>query len=306
MTGCGKRFGAVAGARSALGGTRGAAHDHSGRWPGHGADLGTGSWRRTALFVDQESHQLLRALRSREKFGRGHQAHPALQAAQQASAERADRGGQAGPATEPRAGLGLRPGKTEGQREPSDPRGGAQAGGLPACRRSAPKRISNSRKRKPHRRVARCRKYQDLLSALPARSRQLPTGRRSVSSRGPHRIVSRLAGDHELNLLCRPSGPRQQMDVWFSIKEEPPPRGAKASWRKLKTFGSAPPERVGRAFALLTRTYHGCRQPLPNRVTSELPVNREQSRSLPICRLERSRPAADATRAMLLTSCCKV
>src|SRR6266851_3288466 len=49
------------------------------------------------------------------------------------------------------------------------------------------------------------------------------------------------------------------MDVWFSIEEEPPPRGAKASWRNLKTFVSAPPERVRRAFALLTRTYHGCR-----------------------------------------------
>ncbi len=45
------------------------------------------------------------------------------------------------------------------------------------------------------------------------------------------------------------------MDVWFSIEEEPPPRGAKASWRDLKTFVSAPPERVRRAFALLTRTY---------------------------------------------------
>src|SRR5216684_2676988 len=49
------------------------------------------------------------------------------------------------------------------------------------------------------------------------------------------------------------------MDVWFSIEEQPPPRGAKASWRDLKTFVSAPPERVRRAFALLTRTYHGCR-----------------------------------------------
>src|SRR6266481_747985 len=47
------------------------------------------------------------------------------------------------------------------------------------------------------------------------------------------------------------------MDVWFSIEEEPPPRGAKASWRDLKTFVSAPPERVRRVFALLTRTYHG-------------------------------------------------
>jgi hypothetical protein len=50
------------------------------------------------------------------------------------------------------------------------------------------------------------------------------------------------------------------MDVWFSIKEEPPPRGAKSGWRNLKTFVSAPPERLRRAFALLTRTYHGRRQ----------------------------------------------
>jgi hypothetical protein len=31
------------------------------------------------------------------------------------------------------------------------------------------------------------------------------------------------------------------MDVWFWIEQEPPPRGAKASWRDLKTFVSAPP-----------------------------------------------------------------
>jgi hypothetical protein len=49
------------------------------------------------------------------------------------------------------------------------------------------------------------------------------------------------------------------MDVWFSIEEEPPPRGTKANWRDLKTFVSAPPERVRRAFALSTRTYHGSR-----------------------------------------------
>jgi len=49
------------------------------------------------------------------------------------------------------------------------------------------------------------------------------------------------------------------MDVWFSIEEEPPPRGAKASWRDLKTFVCAPPKRIRRALALLTKTYHGCR-----------------------------------------------
>src|SRR5712691_4462072 len=69
------------------------------------------------------------------------------------------------------------------------------------------------------------------------------------------------------------------MDVWFSIEEEPPPRGAKASWRDLKTFVSPPPERVRKAFALLTQTYHGCRQPLPNLVTSELPVTQHLTAS---------------------------
>jgi hypothetical protein len=61
-----------------------------------------------------------------------------------------------------------------------------------------------SRERKPHRRIARCRKYhEDSFSAPPARSRQLPTGRGSVSSRGLLRIVSRLAGEHKLNLLFK-------------------------------------------------------------------------------------------------------
>src|SRR5258705_8073497 len=44
-----------------------------------------------------------------------------------------------------------------------------------------------------------------------------------------------------------------------------------ASWTDLKTFASAPPERVRRAFALLTRTYHGClRRMLPPFTTAPL------------------------------------
>src|SRR5260370_19620242 len=59
-------------------------------------------------------------------------------------------------------------------------------------------------KQKSHRGVA-CAKYRrSFFSAQPARSRQLPTRRRSISSRGPHQIVSRLAGDHQINLLCSP------------------------------------------------------------------------------------------------------
>ena len=44
-----ERVGAVASARSLVGGTNGTTHDHSRGWPDHGVDLGTGSWRRAAL-----------------------------------------------------------------------------------------------------------------------------------------------------------------------------------------------------------------------------------------------------------------
>ena len=49
---------------------------------------------------------------------------------------------------------------------------------------------------------------------------------------------------------------RQQMEVWFYLgtTAERPTHAAKKSKR---IYTRAPPERVGRAFALLTKTYHG-------------------------------------------------
>jgi transposase len=93
------------------------------------------------LFIDQKSRQLLWTVRSREEFGRSHQADTDIQAAQQTSAVRASRGGQDGPPTESGTGFALRPGEAERKRESRDPRGGAQAGGLPGGHRSSPERF---------------------------------------------------------------------------------------------------------------------------------------------------------------------
>ena len=61
--------GALPGARFVVGGTCGAVDDYSRRGPDYGADLGAGSGRRAAVFLDQESHQLLRVVWGREEFG---------------------------------------------------------------------------------------------------------------------------------------------------------------------------------------------------------------------------------------------
>ena len=103
-----ERSGALAGARSRLLRERvERLMTHSGRWSDHGADLGAGSGRGRAFFVDQESHQLLRAVRRREEFSEHRAAHATVQAAQQASADDADRSGQDGAAQQPGAGAAL-------------------------------------------------------------------------------------------------------------------------------------------------------------------------------------------------------
>ena len=56
------------------------------------------------------------------------------------------------------------------------------------------------------------------------------------------------------------SWPRQQMDVWFCIEAGTTAERHERELKHLKKFyARAPPKRVGRAFALLTRTYHGRR-----------------------------------------------
>src|SRR6267143_1582269 len=86
----GKRAGAIVGARLLSCGTRGTAYGHSGGWTDHRADLGAGSWRRAAIFLDQEGHQLLRTVRRGEKFGQYHHAYATLETTQQTSADGTD------------------------------------------------------------------------------------------------------------------------------------------------------------------------------------------------------------------------
>ena len=71
-------------------------------------DVGAGNWRGTAVFIDSESHQLLRAVRRREKFRQHGASDSTVQATQQASADHADRSGQDGPTLQPDAGAALR------------------------------------------------------------------------------------------------------------------------------------------------------------------------------------------------------
>jgi hypothetical protein len=69
--------------RDALfGGTCGAVDEHSCGGTDHGADLGSGNRRCAAFFLDQESHQLLRAVWPREEFGKYCSAHAAFEATQ--------------------------------------------------------------------------------------------------------------------------------------------------------------------------------------------------------------------------------
>src|SRR5580704_9156728 len=50
------------------------------------------------------------------------------------------------------------------------------------------------------------------------------------------------------------------MEVWFYLTQEPRLRGQHTRRRSERTYTRAPPQRVGRAFALLTKTYHGSRE----------------------------------------------
>jgi len=85
-----KRASAIAGARFFTCGTRGTTDDHSCGWTDHRADLGAGSWRRAAIFLDQKGHQLLRTVRRGEKFGQYHHAYATLETTQQTSADGSD------------------------------------------------------------------------------------------------------------------------------------------------------------------------------------------------------------------------
>ena len=62
---------------------------------------------RAAIFVDQESHQLLRAVRGREELRQHRAAHALVQAAQQTFTDDLDRGGQDGTPKQPGAGHAL-------------------------------------------------------------------------------------------------------------------------------------------------------------------------------------------------------
>ena len=58
------------------------------------------------------------------------------------------------------------------------------------------------------------KKKKKFLASTAIRERRR-TLRYRTSSGCSHRLVSRLAGEHKLNLLGSPEKVRQQMEVWF-------------------------------------------------------------------------------------------
>jgi hypothetical protein len=52
---------------------------------------------------------------------------------------------------------------------------------------------------------------------------------------------------------------RQQMEVWFYSHRNRCREATRRAEEIPRIYTGAPPERVGRAFALLTKTYHGSR-----------------------------------------------
>jgi hypothetical protein len=74
-----------------FGGARGTIDEHSCGGTNHRADLGAGNRRGTELLVDQESHQLLRAVWRPAKFRRSYAAYATIEATQQTFADYADR-----------------------------------------------------------------------------------------------------------------------------------------------------------------------------------------------------------------------
>jgi len=86
-----------------------------------------------------------------------------------------------------------------------------------------------------------------------------------------------------LPLICFETGRKTEtQSCWAAIRAAPAngclvlfanrDRGREANTRAEaaeKNLHRAPPERIGRAFCLLTQTYHGCRQTAPTKWKSE-------------------------------------
>src|SRR5262249_45178866 len=122
--------------------TRGAADEHPRRWADHRADLGAGNRRRTTILVDQESHQLLRAMWRGKEHRQHGAANAAVQTAQQASANHTDRSGQDGATLQPDVVAALRSGKAAWKLQPRNAHGGAKVGGVSGSRRPRPDAFS--------------------------------------------------------------------------------------------------------------------------------------------------------------------
>jgi transposase len=162
------------------------------------------------------------------------------------------------------------PGEAERKREPSDPRCGTQACGLLGRRGSTPKRISNSRKRKPHRRIdgGEIRRFLQR-AVLPG----LASSRLGEGVQAPDAPFGLFQDWREItnSIFCEGrSWPRQQMDVWFCYHRNRRREARTRAEGPEKPVSRAPPERVRRALALLTRTHHGRRLLGTNRWTTAL------------------------------------
>src|SRR5205809_4049596 len=105
---------------------------------------------------------------------------------------------------------------------------------------------------------------------------RLPTERRRSNSRGSLRIVSGLAENTHSIFCDGPHGPETVNGCPVLRRQETTAERHTCELRVLiASIVRAPPKRAsGESFSPLTKDLHGGRQSLPNRVTSELPVDR--------------------------------
>jgi hypothetical protein len=80
---------------------------------------------------------------------------------------------------------------------------------------------------------------------------------------------------HTQSSVTARKGPRQRLDVRFCERQEPRPRGTRASWNLVYTFLRAPPQRAsGEVRFLLTFDLHGRRLLGNNPLLSQPPAER--------------------------------
>src|SRR5258706_15272484 len=164
--------------------------------------MGSGDGRHQPLRFREESSELLRAVRSREEFGRQDRADADLKTKKQAFANYVDRSSETGAALERGTGAGLRVRETERKSQPGHTGRSPQTRGLPDGRRPRRTAVRHTPQSGRQRRL----RARNRNSNRDAEQRDLPglavwgLGKRRQTSRGLRVWFSTLAGKSKLNL----------------------------------------------------------------------------------------------------------